>query len=297
MYHKPVLLKESIQGLNIQPEGIYADVTFGGGGHAREILKHLTTGRLIAFDQDQDALSNSPDNERFLLINQNFRYLKNFLYFHGIKEINGLLADLGISSYQIDQPHRGFSIRFHGNLDLRMDSRKELTGSEVINTWSVEDLTRIFREYGEIKQAHGLARAIVEQRSIHPVRTTDDLKSAIIKYLPRGKENKYMARVFQAIRIEVNEELDALKEMLSQAAEMLIPGGRLVVISYHSLEDRLVKNFIRAGNFEGKLEKDFFGNPLLKFKQISRKPIIPDAVEISNNPRARSAKLRIAEKI
>ncbi len=297
MYHEPVLLQESIQGLNIKDDGTYIDVTFGGGSHSREILRHLTTGRLLAFDQDQDALANSIDDERFTLINQNFRYLGNYLKFYGVTAIDGLLADLGISSYQIDQPERGFSTRFTGNLDFRMDRRKEISGQEVVNTYTKEELARILKEYGEIPEAWAMAKAIEDARATAPLVTTEDLKQAIVRQLPRGKENKHLARVFQAIRIEVNEELLALREMLSQAVDLLAPGGRLVVISYHSLEDRLVKNIIKAGNFEGKLEKDFYGNPLVSLKMVSRKPIVAGTQETEKNQRARSAKLRIAEKI
>ncbi|NWJ49626.1 MAG: 16S rRNA (cytosine(1402)-N(4))-methyltransferase RsmH [Bacteroidetes bacterium] len=297
MYHKPVLLNESIDGLSIKPDGTYVDVTFGGGGHSRLILSHLESGRLLAFDQDEDALANVPDDERFVLITQNFKYLKNFLRLHNAFTIDGILADLGISSHQIDNPERGFSTRFEGDIDFRMDRRKKLSGRELINTWEEEELLRIFAHYGEVPNPRKLANNIINYRQNKEIITTSDLKEAIGNCAPRGKEFKYQAQVFQALRIEVNGELDALKELLKQATEMLAPGGRLVVLTYHSLEDRLVKNFIKTGNFEGKLEKDFYGNPIVPLKQVSRKPIIASEEEITENNRARSAKLRIAEKI
>ena len=297
MYHKPVLLTESIEGLSIKPDGTYVDVTFGGGGHSRLILSHLQSGRLLAFDQDEDALANVPDDDRFVLITQNFKYLKNFLRLHNASAIDGILADLGISSHQIDNPDRGFSTRFEGDIDFRMDRRKKLSGRELINTWEEEELLRIFAIYGEVPNPRKLANNIINYRQNKEIITTSDLKEAIGNCAPRGKEFKYQAQVFQALRIEVNGELDALKELLKQATEVLVPGGRLVVLTYHSLEDRLVKNFIKTGNFEGKLEKDFYGNPIVPLRQISRKPIIASEEEITENNRARSAKLRIAEKI
>jgi 16S rRNA (cytosine1402-N4)-methyltransferase len=297
MYHNPVLLNESIEGLSIKPDGTYVDVTFGGGGHSRLILSHLESGRLLAFDQDEDALANVPDDDRFVLITQNFKYLKNFLRLHNAFAIDGILADLGISSHQIDNPERGFSTRFEGDIDFRMDRRKKLSGRELINTWEEEELLRIFAHYGEVPNPRKLANNIISYRQNKEIITTSDLKEAIGNCAPRGKEFKYQAQVFQALRIEVNGELDALKELLKQATEVLAPGGRLVVLTYHSLEDRLVKNFIKTGNFEGKLEKDFYGNPIVPLRQISRKPIIASEEEIIENNRARSAKLRIAEKI
>lgn len=297
MYHKPVLLNESIEGLAIKPNGTYVDVTFGGGGHSRLILSHLESGKLLAFDQDEDALANVPDDDRFVLISQNFKYLKNFLRLHNAFSIDGILADLGISSHQIDNPERGFSTRFDGDIDFRMDRRKKLSGRELINTWEEEELIRIFAHYGEVPNPRKLANNIISYRQGKEIITTSDLKEAIGNCAPRGKEFKYQAQVFQALRIEVNGELDALKELLKQATEVLAPGGRLVVLTYHSLEDRLVKNFIKTGNFEAKLEKDFYGNPIVPLRQISRKPIIPSEEEINENNRARSAKLRIAEKI
>ncbi len=297
MYHQPVLLEKSIEGLSIKPDGTYVDVTFGGGGHSRLILSHLQSGRLLAFDQDEDALANIPDDERFVLIDQNFKYLKNFLRLYNASTVDGILADLGISSHQIDDPERGFSTRFEGDIDFRMDRRKKLSGRELINTWEEEELIRIFAQYGEVPNPKKLANNIINYRQNKEIITTSNLKEAIGNCAPRGKEFKYQAQVFQALRIEVNGELDALKELLKQAVEVLVPGGRLVVLTYHSLEDRLVKNFIKTGNFEGKLEKDFYGNPIVPLRQISRKPIIASEEEITENNRARSAKLRIAEKI
>jgi 16S rRNA (cytosine1402-N4)-methyltransferase len=296
-YHNPVLLKECIEGLNINPQGIYVDVTFGGGGHSREILKHLTTGKLYAFDQDDDAVKNKVDDERFVLIKQNFRYLKNFLKMYNVLPIDGLLADLGVSSHQFDEADRGFSTRFDAKLDMRMDRNAKLTAADVLNAYSEEELKRIFKLYGEVDNAGRLAYAIFHARKEKQIETVNDLKAAIEKCVKRGRENQYYAQVFQALRIEVNKELDVLQELLIQSLDVLKPGGRLVVISYHSLEDRLVKNMMRSGKFEGEVEKDFFGNQLTPFKQITRKPLIPSDVENIENNRARSAKLRIAEKI
>lgn len=295
-YHNPVLLKDCINGLNINPEGTYVDVTFGGGGHSKEILKHLTTGKLYAFDQDEDAVKNKIDDERFVLIKQNFRYLKNFLRMYNALPIDGLLADLGVSSHQFDEAERGFSIRFDSKLDMRMDRNSNQTAADILNTYTEEDLKRIFKLYGEVDNAGYLASIIFHSRKEKPIETVNDLKSTITKCVRKGKENQYYAQVFQALRIEVNKELDALQELLIQSLDVLKPEGRLVVISYHSLEDRLVKNFMRSGKFEGEIEKDFYGNQLTPFKQITRKPIIPEAAEIKTNNRARSAKLRIAEK-
>ncbi|MBA3972022.1 MAG: 16S rRNA (cytosine(1402)-N(4))-methyltransferase RsmH [Bacteroidetes bacterium] len=295
-YHNPVLLKECIEGLNINPAGIYVDVTFGGGGHSREILKHLTTGKLYAFDQDDDAVKNKIEDERFVLIKQNFRYLKNFLKMYNALPIDGLLADLGVSSHQFDEAERGFSIRFNAKLDMRMDQNGKQTAADVLNTYSEEDLKRIFRLYGEVDNAGYLASIIFHNRKDKHIDTVNDLKVMITKCVKKGKENQYYAQVFQALRIEVNKELDVLQELLIQSMEVLKPGGRLVVMSYHSLEDRLVKNIMRSGKFEGEVEKDFYGNQLTPFKQITRKPIVPSAKENEENSRARSAKLRIAEK-
>ncbi len=295
-YHNPVLLKECIEGLNINPKGIYVDVTFGGGGHSREILKHLTTGKLYAFDQDDDALKNKIEDERFVLIKQNFKYLKNFLKMYDALPIDGLLADLGVSSHQFDEAGRGFSIRFDAKLDMRMDRNIKQTAADIINTYSEEDLKRIFKVYGEVDNAGRLANVIFHSKKEKKINTVNDLKAAIEKCVKRGRENQYHAQVFQALRIEVNKELDALQELLLQSLEVLKPGGRLVVISYHSLEDRLVKNIMRSGKFEGEVEKDFYGNKITPFEQITRKPIVPSDSENEENSRARSAKLRIAEK-
>jgi 16S rRNA (cytosine1402-N4)-methyltransferase len=297
MYHIPVLLAECIEGLNIRPDGIYVDVTFGSGGHSRKILEKLSSGKLIAFDQDKDADRNLIPDDRFLFINQNFRFIKNFLKFNGIGHIDGLLADLGISSWQIDQPGRGFSTRLDGPLDMRMNQEMGITAGEIINSYTKDLLTKIFKQYGEIENAGRLAAEIINERSLHQIETTDDLKTIILKVAPRGKENQYLAKVFQGIRIEVNEELESLRELIKSADELLNPGGRLVVISYHSLEDRLVKNYIRTGNFEGTQVKDFYGNLISPLKPVNRKAIVPGEKEQLNNPRSRSAKLRIAEKI
>lgn len=296
-YHNPVMLQECIQGLNIKPDGIYVDVTFGGGGHSREILKHLgPKGRLLAFDQDADAQKNLPKDDRLTFIDQNFRYLKNNCRLQGAIPADGILADLGVSSHQFDQPERGFSIRFDADLDMRMDQAGTRTAKDVVNTCSEEQLHRIFGIYGEIKNARTLAHTLITQRLNKPIETVDDLKKAIAKLIPKGKENKYLAQVFQALRIEVNQELDALKEFLEQTVEVLKTDGRLVVMSYHSLEDRLVKNFIAKGKFQGEVEKDFFGNQIKPLESITRKAIVASDEEIRLNNRARSAKLRIAIK-
>jgi 16S rRNA (cytosine1402-N4)-methyltransferase len=297
MYHQPALLHESIEGLSINPSGIYADVTFGGGGHSREILAKLNAdGRLIAFDQDEDSLTNALDDKRFTLVNENFRYLKNFLRLHKAFPLDGILADLGISSHQIDTPGRGFATRFEGPLDMRMARNQGLTAAEMVNTYPEEKLRSVFQLYGEISNARQLAAKIVEARK-KPITTTSELKDAIKSCMPSNYENKYLAQVFQAIRIEINDEMGALQAMLKQCADSLKPGGRLVVISYHSLEDRLVKNYIKTGNTEGILEKDFYGNIIASFKSITRKPITPAEAELVTNPRSRSAKLRVAQKI
>ena len=297
-YHNPVMLRECMEGLNIKPEGIYIDVTFGGGGHSREILKKLNAqGRLLAFDQDADAQKNIPADDRLTFIDQNFRYLKNNCRLQGAMPADGILADLGVSSHQFDQPERGFSIRFDADLDMRMDQTTTLTAKAVINTYTEEDLHKIFGMYGEIKNAKTLAATICTARLNAPIETVTALKQAITKQIPKGKENKYLAQVFQALRIEVNQELEALREFLEQSVDVLKPGGRLVVMSYHSLEDRLVKNFIATGKFRGEVEKDFFGNPIKPLVAISRKAVTASEDEIKQNNRARSAKLRIAEKI
>lgn len=297
MYHDPVLLKESIEALQVKSDGIYVDVTYGGGGHSKEILKHLKQGSLIAFDQDQDALSNKVDDERLILINQNFRYMKNFLKLYKASPVDGILADLGVSSHQFDVAERGFSVRFEGALDLRMNQHKGLTASNVVNEYSTRALRDIFYQYGELKNAGKISREIESYRSQTPINTTEQLKEALRTCTPRNLENKFFAKVFQALRIEVNDELEALKDFLDQTPEMLKPGGRLVVISYHSLEDRLVKNFMKSGNFVGDIKKDFYGNVESPFEVITRKPQIPADEEISRNSRARSAKMRVAQKI
>lgn len=298
MYHNPVLLHQSVEGLKISSEGVYVDVTFGGGGHSQLILEQLgENGSLIAFDQDPDAASNLPDDDRIRFVNQNFKYLKNFLALYGKPEVDGILADLGVSSYQFDEPERGFSTRFDGPLDMRMMKNQGNSAADVVNTYSEEDLNLIFRQYGEIKNSRCMAKLIVEQRNVKLFETTQELVCAVEKCIPSKQKNKLLAMLFQAIRIEVNEELEVLKAFLEQSAEVLKPGGRLVVISYHSLEDRLVKNFMKTGNFEGKLKKDFFGNKLVSMKPIFSKAIVPDEEEIRQNSRARSAKLRIAEKL
>jgi 16S rRNA (cytosine1402-N4)-methyltransferase len=296
-YHTPVMLHESIEGLAINPDGVYVDVTFGGGGHSLEILKHLNkSGRLLAFDQDSDAQRNIPNDDRLTFIDQNFRYLKNNCRLHNAPAVDGILADLGVSSHQFDQPERGFSIRFNADLDMRMDKSSILTARQIINAYAEEDLHRIFGIYGEVKNAKTLAKTIVTSRISKSIETIADLRTAIGSLIPKGKENKYLAQVFQALRIEVNQEMEALQEFLTQSADVLKPGGRLVVISYHSLEDRLVKNFIAKGKFRGEVEKDFYGNEIKPLMNISRKAISASGEEIENNNRARSAKLRIAEK-
>ncbi len=295
-YHNPVLLKETVDGLNINPNGIYVDVTFGGGGHSKEILSRLgSNGKLFGFDQDEDAWENALPDERFTLIQENFRYIKRFLRFHGIKQVDGILADLGVSSHQFDVPERGFSTRFDADLDMRMSKRNELDASKVINEYDEANLKRVFLDYGELKIAPALARTIIEAREIKAISTTDELKIVLSRYLPDQFKNKVLAQIYQAVRIEVNQEMEVLKEFLEQSLEILKPEGRLSVISYHSLEDRLVKRFMKNGLFEGEPERDFFGNFSVPFKSIG-KLIVPSEAEIKINNRARSAKLRIAEK-
>ena len=295
-YHNPVLLQASVDGLNIKPDGIYVDVTFGGGGHSKEILKRLgPNGKLFAFDQDEDALANTLQDERFTLINENFRFIKRFLRFYGVKSVDGILADLGVSSHQFDVPERGFSTRFDAGLDMRMSQKNDLNAYRVVNEYDETNLKRVFLDYGELKNAPVLTRTIIEAREQHPIKTTDDLKEVLARYLPERVKNKILAQIYQAIRIEVNQEMDVLKEFLEQSLEILNPEGRLSVISYHSLEDRLVKRFVKNGMFEGEPMRDFFGNFSVPFKTIE-KLIVPDAAEIKENSRSRSAKLRIAEK-
>ncbi|MBR6418167.1 MAG: 16S rRNA (cytosine(1402)-N(4))-methyltransferase RsmH, partial [Bacteroidales bacterium] len=272
-YHKPVMLDECIDGLNIRPDGVYVDVTFGGGGHSRAILERLgDEGRLYAFDRDSDALANSIDDPRFCLIHENFKHLKSFLRLHGVRRIDGLLADLGISSHQIDAAERGFSTRFDGPLDLRMDRREGATAADLVNNADEKELATIFRLYGELQNASSLAHAIIVARALNPITTTSELCDAVGSLLPRGRENKVLAMLFQALRIEVNGELEALRQMLSQAVEILNPEGRICIMSYHSLEDRLVKNFFRTGNFEGDVQKDFYGNLIAPLVPVTRKP-------------------------
>jgi 16S rRNA (cytosine1402-N4)-methyltransferase len=295
-YHNPVLLKESVDGLDIKPDGIYVDVTFGGGGHSREILSRLgPNGRLYAFDQDEDALANSIDDERFVLINENFRFIKRFLRFHNVKSVDGILGDLGVSSHQFDVAERGFSTRFEGELDMRMSQKQDLNAYKVVNEYDEENLRRVFFDYGELKNAPVIARVIIEARDFEPIRNTEQLKVVLGRFLQAHKSHKILAQMYQAIRIEVNQEMEVLKEFLEQSLEILKPGGRLSVISYHSLEDRLVKRIMKNGMFEGEPERDFFGNFSVPFKTIG-KLIVPDFQEIKSNNRARSAKLRIAEK-
>ncbi len=295
-YHNPVLLKETVAGLNIKPDGIYVDVTFGGGGHSREIMKHLgPNGKLFGFDQDTDALANTIDDERFVLINENFRFIKRFLRFYGVKQVDGILADFGVSSHQFDVADRGFSTRFDGALDMRMNQNDTLSAYEVINDYTENELKRVFLDFGELKNGGAMANVIVAARADKKIKNSEQLKEVLSRFLPGHKANKILAQIYQAIRIEVNQEIEVLKEFLIQTEELLVSGGRLSVLSYHSLEDRLVKRFIRNGMFEGEPERDFFGNFEVPFKSIE-KLIVPSSAEIEINNRARSAKLRVAEK-
>jgi 16S rRNA (cytosine1402-N4)-methyltransferase len=295
-YHNPVLLKETVDGLNIKPDGVYVDVTFGGGGHSKEILSRLgSNGKLFAFDQDEDALKNTLDDERFVLIHENFRYIKRFLRFNGIKKVDGILADLGVSSHQFDVPERGFSTRFDAELDMRMSKKNDVNAFKVVNEYDEINLKRIFSDYGELNNALAIAKVIIEAREIEAIKNTEQLKHILARFLPNHKAHKILAQIYQAIRIEVNQEMDVLKEFLEQSLEILNPQGRLSVISYHSLEDRLVKRFMKNALFEGEPEKDFFGRFEVPFKLIG-KMVIPSNEEIKINNRARSAKLRIAEK-
>lgn len=295
-YHVPVLLKESVGGLEIKANGDYVDVTFGGGGHSREIFNHLDTGRLFAFDQDEDASANIIENERFYFIRHNFKYLRNFLRFYGVDKVDGILADLGVSSHDFDVADRGFSFRFEGNLDMRMNRNTNQTAADIVNSYSEDKLRTIFREFGEIDNAGRLSKQILSARSANAINTISQFKEAISPCVPKHLESKYLAKVFQALRIETNSEMDVLKDFLEQSIEVLKPGGRLVVITYHSLEDRMVKNFIKSGDLTGKPEKDFYGNIDSPLLAVNRKIIIPSDEEIERNPRSRSAKLRIAEK-
>lgn len=299
MYHIPVLLHETVDGLNIQPGGIYVDVTFGGGGHSREILRRIDTkAHLYSFDQDADAEQNIPQgDERFTFVRSNFRYLKNWMRYYGVEHIDGLLADLGVSSHHFDDEERGFSFRFDAPLDMRMNERAGTTAADIVNRYSEEQLADVFYLYGEMKNSRRLASAIVKARAAHALQTIDDLLQVVKPLMPREREKKDLARVFQALRIEVNHEMDALREMLEAALSMLRPGGRLSVLTYHSLEDRMVKNFIRAGRIDGKVQQDFYGRRLTPWRAINNKVILPSQQEQEENPRSRSAKLRIAEKL
>ena len=296
-YHNPVMLKECINGLNIKPNGVYVDATFGGGGHSKAILDNLSDGKLYSFDQDLDVNQNLFQDKRFKFIKSNFRYIKKFLKVEGIEKIDGLLADLGVSSHQIDSPKRGFSIRFNEKLDMRMNMEIPKSAVNILNEYSKEKLSEIFRRYGEFSNSNLIADKIIEFRKSNVIANTNDLIISLKVLTPTSKKNKFLARVFQAIRIEVNDELSCLIDLLNSCNELLKTNARIVVISYHSLEDRIVKNFIKKGNVEGKLEKDFFGNVKRNFKQLNNKIICPKEEEILNNPRSRSAKLRIAERI
>ena len=295
-YHIPVLLNESVNGLEIKADGDYVDVTFGGGGHSREIFSRLKSGRLFAFDQDEDAAANVIHDDRFFFIRHNFKYIRNFLKYYGVEQVDGILADLGVSSHDFDVAERGFSFRFDGDLDMRMNRDSSQTAADLVNTYSEDQLRTVFREFGEIDNAGRLAKQLVSARNISPVKTIEQFREAISPCVPRLQESKYLAKVFQALRIETNKEMDVLHEFLEQSIELLKPGGRLVVITYHSLEDRMVKNFIRSGDLSGKQEKDFYGNVESPLMAINRKVIVPTDQEIEQNPRARSGKLRIAEK-
>lgn len=295
-YHVPALLNECIDGLDIQPGGTYVDLTFGGGGHSREILRRLGKGKLIAFDQDESAEMNKPVDDRFLFINQNFRFLKNNLLYHGVDSVNGLLADLGVSFRQFDDPDRGFSYRYDAGLDMRMSRGGRKTAADIVNKYPVEGLKKLLRNYGEFRNAGALASAIVAYREQKEIKSTKGMLESVRAFIPSRQENKFLSRLFQALRIELNREIEFLEEMLLQAEEMLVSGGRIAVISYHSVEDRVVKNYFRSGNFEGHIEKDFYGNPVSPFRQVNKKVITPSEEELERNRRARSAKLRIAEK-
>jgi 16S rRNA (cytosine1402-N4)-methyltransferase len=296
VYHVPVLLNESVSGLEIKADGDYVDVTFGGGGHSREIFSRLKTGRLFAFDQDEDAAAYAIESERFYFIRHNFRFIRNFLRYYGLEQVDGILADLGVSSHDFDVAGRGFSFRFDGDLDMRMNRDAAQTAADLVNAYPEDQLRQVFREYGEIENAGRLARQIISARGASPLNTIGQFRAAIDPCVPKFQESKYLAKVFQALRIETNHEMDALHDFLEQSIELLKPGGRLVVITYHSLEDRMVKNFIRSGDFSGKQEQDFFGNVTTPLEAVNRKVIVPSEEEIGQNPRARSAKLRIAEK-
>lgn len=297
-YHKPVLLHESVDGLNIKPGGKYVDLTFGGGGHSREVLKKLGKhGRLLAFDQDQDAEANVPNDKRIIFVGANFRYLRNYLRYYSIEHVDGILADLGISSHQIDRPERGFSFKSETLLDMRMDKRSGKSAMQVLNEYEYEGLKSIFRTYGDLKNASALSNAIIHSRKEAKLESTGDLEETLKKFIPKGQPSKFLAKVYQALRIEVNREMEALQDMLVQTASCLIEGGRLVVITYHSVEDRMVKNYMRAGNLEGDIQKDFYGNVQSPWRLVNRSVITPSAQELELNNRSRSAKLRIAERM
>lgn len=296
-YHQAVMLDECIRGLNIKPDGIYVDTTFGGGGHSREILKHLKSGKLVAFDQDEDALQNIPADERLIFVRHNFKFLKNFLRYYRIDKIDGLLADLGVSSHHFDSPERGFSFRFHSAIDMRMNQSSDLSAKDILNTYPEEELAHILWEYGELKNSRRIARSISKYRADKPIDETRDLLQALEPHMPRQGQNQFLAKVYQALRIEVNCEIENLKEMLTQSLDMMNPGARLVVMSYHSIEDRVVKNFMKNGSFKEDSTIDLYGNKPPVFRLINKKVITPGDDELKTNNRARSAKLRIAEKV
>jgi 16S rRNA (cytosine1402-N4)-methyltransferase len=296
IYHTPALLHETIEGLNLQSDGIYVDVTFGGGGHSKEILNKIgPKGKLFGFDQDADAIQNIVDDKRFTFVRSNFKYLKNFMRFHGVEKVDGILADLGVSSHHFDEAGRGFSFRFDGALDMRMNTESKVTAASILNTYSEEDLANVFYLYGELHNSRKIARTIAQARAKEPIEKIFQFIEILKPYFGREKEKKDMARVFQALRIEVNQEMEVLRELLEQSLEILKPGGRIAILTYHSLEDRLVKNYFKSGNFEGKLEKDFYGNIIAPLKPVNNKVITATDEEVERNPRARSAKLRIAE--
>lgn len=296
-YHTPALLQACIDGLQISPSGIYVDATFGGGGHSVAIMKKLETGHLFGFDQDDDALKNAPDDDRFTFVHHNFRFIKHFMRFYNVELLDGLLADLGVSFHHFDTADRGFSFRYDAPLDMRMNRRATLTAEKVINEYAVDQLTKIFKTYGELRNARKLAHIIEQERTHIRIENTGQLKDLVANQFPKKAENKFLARFFQAIRIEVNQEVPALEALLTDGLTLLKPGGRFAIITYHSIEDRMVKNFFKSGNLEGYIEKDFYGNPQVPFKVITRNVIVPDEDEIKHNPRSRSAKLRIAEKL
>lgn len=295
-YHIPALLKESVAGLNIRPEGVYVDVTYGGGGHSREIIRYLKKGKVYAFDQDEDAARNAIKDDRFRLIRSNFRYIKNFMRYYQVDKVDGIIADLGISFHQVDEPGRGFSFRSDEKIDMRMNKSAAFSAENILNEYETKQLASILKEYGELDKAWQIAQTIVKERDVEKISTTGRLVEVLGKFVPRNQENKFFAKVFQALRIEVNHEMESLKEFLLSTLALIKTGGRLVVISYHSTEDRLVKNFMKSGNFEGHIEKDLFGNYSVPFRIINKKVIVPDQEEINMNPRSRSAKLRIVEK-